>query len=67
MKKEVGAGTGSGSISQRYGSRDPDPLVRGTDPGIRIRIRTKMSQIPNTGFNTVLVQDITPKFMSYCI
>jgi hypothetical protein len=25
---------------------DPDPLVRGTDPGIRIR--TKMSQIPNT-------------------
>ena len=30
---------------------DPDPLVRGTDPGIRIR--TKMSQIPNTGFDTV--------------
>ncbi len=29
---------------------DPDPLVRGTDPGIRIRIRTKMSRIPNTGF-----------------
>jgi hypothetical protein len=27
---------------------DPDPLVRGTDP--RIRIRTKMSQIPNTAF-----------------
>jgi hypothetical protein len=26
---------------------DPDPLVRGTDPGIRIR--TKMSRIPNTG------------------
>jgi hypothetical protein len=27
---------------------DPDPLVRGMDPGIRIRIRisTKMSQIP---------------------
>jgi hypothetical protein len=25
---------------------DPDPLVRGTDP--RIRIRTKMSRIPNT-------------------
>ncbi len=25
---------------------DPDPLVRGTDPGSR---RTKMSQIPNTG------------------
>jgi hypothetical protein len=29
---------------------DPDPLVRGTDPGIRIRIRTKMSEIPNTGY-----------------
>jgi hypothetical protein len=25
---------------------DPDPLVRGTDPGIRIR--TKISRIPNT-------------------
>ncbi len=30
---------------------DPDPEVRGTDPGIRSRIRTKMSRIPNTGFN----------------
>ncbi len=27
---------------------DPDPLVRGTDLGIRIRIRTQMSRIPNT-------------------
>ncbi len=27
---------------------DPDTSVRGTDPGIRIRIRTKMSWIPNT-------------------
>ncbi len=27
---------------------DPDPLVRGTDPGIQIRIRTEMSRIPNT-------------------
>ncbi len=27
---------------------DPDPLVRSTDPGIRIRIRSKMSRIPNT-------------------
>ncbi len=26
---------------------DPDPIVRGTDPGTRIR--TKMSWIPNTG------------------
>jgi hypothetical protein len=25
-----------------------DSLVRGTDPGIRIRIPTKMSRIPNT-------------------
>jgi len=28
---------------------DPDPLVRGTDPRIRMRIRTKMSRILNTG------------------
>ncbi len=27
---------------------NPDPLVRGMDP--RVRIRTKMSRIPNTGF-----------------
>jgi hypothetical protein len=31
--------------------KELDPLVRGTDPGIRIRIRTKMSRIPNTGKN----------------
>ncbi len=29
---------------------DPDTLVRGTYPGIRIQIRTKMSRIPNTGW-----------------
>jgi hypothetical protein len=28
---------------------DPDPLVRGMDPLIRIRIHTKMSWIRNTG------------------
>ncbi len=28
---------------------DPDPLIRDTDLGIRIR--TKMSRIPNTDFN----------------
>jgi hypothetical protein len=26
----------------------PDPLVRGTDPRIRIRVRTKISLIRNT-------------------
>ncbi len=31
------------------GSGDPDPFVRGADPGIRIRIRTKMLRIRNTG------------------
>ena len=30
---------------------DPDPLVRGMDPRIRIRIHPKMSWIRNTGFN----------------
>jgi hypothetical protein len=29
--------------------QDPDPLVRVTDPGIRIH--TKLSRIPNTGFS----------------
>jgi hypothetical protein len=40
---------GSGSISQRHGSADPepDPLVRGMDT--RIRIHPKMSWIRNTG------------------
>jgi hypothetical protein len=53
-------GVGSGSISKKYGSEDPDPhqnvtdpqrptLVRGADP--RIRIGTKMTRIPNTGKN----------------
>jgi hypothetical protein len=31
-------------------STDPDPIVRVTDPIIWIRIRTKMSRIPNTAF-----------------
>ncbi len=30
---------------------DPDPLVRGTDPGIRIR--TNMSRIPNSDANNM--------------
>jgi hypothetical protein len=42
MMKGVGSGVGSGA--------DPDPLFRGKDPRIRIRIRTKMSRIPNTGW-----------------
>jgi hypothetical protein len=46
MKKGVGGvGSGSGAGSGTY------PLVRGTDPGIRIQIRTKMSGIPNTAGN----------------
>jgi hypothetical protein len=32
---------------------EPDPLVKGTDPRIRIRIRTKMSRIQNIGGNRV--------------
>ena len=32
LKKEVGSGVGSGSISQRYGSGDPDPHQNVTDP-----------------------------------
>ncbi len=32
MKKGVGSGVGSGSISQRYGSADPDTHQNITDP-----------------------------------
>jgi hypothetical protein len=34
----------------------PDPLVRGMDPKIRIRIRKKMSQISNTGYDMDMCQ-----------
>jgi hypothetical protein len=47
MKK----GFGTGVDPDLEPDPEPDPLVRGTDPGIRIRIRTKMSRIPNTGWN----------------
>ncbi len=40
---------------------DPDPLARGTDPWIGIRIRTNMSRIPNTvlmhSFGFILTQN----------
>jgi hypothetical protein len=32
MKKGVVSGVGSGSVSQRYGSADPDPQQNVTDP-----------------------------------
>jgi hypothetical protein len=32
LKKVVGSGVGSGSISQRYGYGDPDPHQNVTDP-----------------------------------
>jgi hypothetical protein len=41
-------------IRMFLGLQDPDPLVRGTYP--RIRIHTKMSRIPNTGRNIIVPQ-----------
>ncbi len=41
---------------------DPDPLVRGTDPGIRIR--TKMSRIPNIG--CVLLKTCLVSIILFC-
>ncbi len=41
---------------------DPDPSVTGTDPGIRNRIRTKMSRIPNTDPVSGLVRFPTIEF-----
>jgi hypothetical protein len=35
--------------------QDPDPLVRGMDPRIRIRIHPKMSWIRNTAFNLIFL------------
>ncbi len=37
--------------NSRIRIQDPDPLVRGMDPRIRIRIHRKMSWIRNTGKN----------------
>ncbi len=47
MEKEVRSrvGSGPGSISQRYGSGDPELRIR-----IRFWIRIKISRIPNTAF-----------------
>jgi hypothetical protein len=39
----------------------PDPLVRGMDPRIRIRIHTKMSWIRNTGFFQVYFRIVQRK------
>ncbi len=40
----------------------PDPLVKGTDPRIRIRtrIRTKMSRISNTAYSYCIIQFWSP-------
>jgi hypothetical protein len=37
--------------NNRIRIQDPDPLVRGMDPRIRIRIHPKMSWIRNTAYN----------------
>ncbi len=46
--------------SIRIQDPDPDPLVRGMDPRIRIRIHTKMSWIRNTGHMYLSQHKITP-------
>jgi hypothetical protein len=39
--------------NSRIRIQDPDPLVRGMDPRIRIRIHSKMSWIPNTALGNI--------------
>ncbi len=39
---------------------NPDPLVRGVDPRIQIRIRIKISRIRNTATNTYKIQGLAP-------
>jgi hypothetical protein len=47
MTKIAGSGSESGTISQRHGSADPDP----------IRIHTKMSWIRNTALGDIYLKD----------
>jgi hypothetical protein len=42
---------------------DPDPLVRGMDPRIRIRIHTKMSWIRNTDCDTQKINTLFTIFI----
>jgi hypothetical protein len=37
-------------VTRKEQDLDLDPLFRGKDPPIRVRIRTKMLRIQNTGF-----------------
>jgi hypothetical protein len=62
----VKKGVGSGSISQRCKSGYPDPLARGANPGIRIR--TKMSRIPNTDRKILLgsLLQCLKSLLSFC-
>ncbi len=40
------------SYEKKMWKKESDPLVGDTNPGIRIRIRTKMSRIPDTASDT---------------
>ena len=62
MKKEIGSGVGSGSesISQRYGSGDPDPHQNITDPQHCCN-RTSNSGLPDhylLGITSVPIQKL---------
>jgi hypothetical protein len=43
--------------NSRIRIQDPDPLVRGMDPRIQIRIHTKMSWIRNTTTYGIIIND----------
>jgi hypothetical protein len=45
--------------NSRIRIQDPDPLVRGMDPRIRIRIHPKMSWIHNTAKNELIVSSLS--------
>ncbi len=46
--------------NSRIGIQDPDPLVRGMDPRIRIRIHPKMSWIRNTALIRLKNRTVAP-------
>jgi hypothetical protein len=69
MKKGVGSGVGSGSraesgsISQRYGSWDPDPYHNVTNPQHWYTLLKKVSDFPANLF----LQCTLPVDIIYCI
>jgi hypothetical protein len=62
MKKEVGSGVGSGSISQRY-DPDRDPHQNVTDPGVLVY--PKNGCLPSRILDFILKRLMTPQLLKH--